>query len=152
MSPAASWDLAANTTLPPAPSDVRKVGGGFKWNARPTFQPVVAARDRSSATPEAAPPFDPPSFDPLADRLPPADARKNDANFDLTFSEPSYTDVTAEAQPLAAEAEPAEGSAREERGGPVNFPIGKSVKIKAQPLGGGLGGRVTFTFMLPTGD
>lgn len=124
-------------------------GGGFQWGARPTFQPVGVASDHSKV---AASSQRGQSFDFLAEPGRPAANGKSGANLRLMSDGPSYADDTAEAQPVAPDAELAGDSDGEGRAGPVNFPIGKSVKIKAQPLGGGLGGRVTFTFMLPTGD
>lgn len=124
-------------------------GGGFQWGARPTFQPVGVAGDHSKA---AASSQSGQSFDLLDESARPASHGKSVADFRLMSSEPSYTEDAVEAQPVAPEAEPADDRDGEGRAGPANFPISKSVKIKAQPLGGGLGGRVTFTFMLPPGQ
>ena len=71
---------------------------------------------------------------------------------DFTFALPFPADTGADAQTFSFNTETTDGGEAEERSGPVNFELSKSLKIKAQPIGGGLGGRVTLTFMFPTAD
>ena len=71
---------------------------------------------------------------------------------DFTFAERFPADTGADAQTFSFNTETTDGGEAEERSGPVNLQISKSLKIKAQPIGGGLGGRVTLTFMFPTAN
>lgn len=91
-------------------------------------------------------------FNPLTDDFWPLAEDGRNADVDVKLDEFVTGAGAAEAEPLSPAGEIAADGGEEDRSGPVNFPISKSVKIKAQPLGGGLGGRVTFTFLLPTGD
>jgi hypothetical protein len=91
-------------------------------------------------------------FDPLTDDFWPLAQDGKSADINVTFDEFLPATGDTDAEPLSPAREIAIDDEREEPSGPVNFPISKSVRIKAQPLGGGLGGRVTFTFLLPTGD
>jgi hypothetical protein len=91
-------------------------------------------------------------FDPLTDDFWPVARDGKSADITVTFDEFLPAAGDADAEPPSPAREIAADDEREDLSGPVNFPISKSVKIKAQPLGGGLGGRVTFTFLLPTGD
>jgi hypothetical protein len=93
-------------------------------------------------------------FDLVTDDFWPLAQDGKSADINVTFDEflPAAGDADADAEPPSSGREIAADDERDEPSGPVNFPISESVKIKAQPLGGGLGGRVTFTFLLPTGD
>ena len=71
---------------------------------------------------------------------------------DFMFALPFPADTGADVQTFSFNIETTDAGEAEERSGPVNFQISKSLKIKAQPIGGGLGGRVTLTFMFPTAD
>lgn len=72
------------------------------------------------------------------------------ADIDVTFAEPSYADAPSDDQAFSFNTDTGYEAEAERQPGPTNFEISKSVKIKAQPVGGGTGGRVTLTFQFPT--
>jgi len=72
------------------------------------------------------------------------------ADVDVTFEEPSYADAPSDDQAFSFNTDTSYEAAAERQSAPTNFEISKSVKIKAQPVGGGTGGRVTLTFQFPT--
>ena len=76
----------------------------------------------------------------------------DDKAVDFTFTLPGPEDIGPDVQTFSDTIETTDRGEAEERSGPMNLQISKSLKIKAQPMGGGLGGRVTLTFTLPTGD
>ena len=61
-----------------------------------------------------------------------------------------WTDAADDAGVFSFNTQAGSDADDESRSGAKNFKISDSVKIKAQPVGGGTGGRVTLTFQFPT--
>lgn len=74
------------------------------------------------------------------------------ADVDVTSAQPFRAGATSDSQASSFDTETTYEAEAKKPSGPTNFEISKSLKIKAQPIGGGLGGRVTLTFQFPTGD
>jgi len=68
-----------------------------------------------------------------------------------TTKRPFLMDLPSEAQTFSVDTETAYDAPAEKSSEPHDFRISDSLKVKAQPTGGGLGGRVTLTFTFPTG-
>ncbi|HEY1382425.1 MAG TPA: hypothetical protein VGF43_02360 [Dongiaceae bacterium] len=64
---------------------------------------------------------------------------------------PFVVDLPPESQTVPLESESIYEPPAEQSNEPHNFRINDRLKVKAQPMGGGLGGRVTLTFSFDTG-
>jgi hypothetical protein len=68
-----------------------------------------------------------------------------------TTSTPFVVDLPPESQIFSLDSDPTYDPPAERSTEPHNFQINDRLKVKAQPIGGGLGGRVTLTFSFDTG-
>lgn len=68
-----------------------------------------------------------------------------------TTSRPFVVELPSESQTPSFEPAPAYDPPAERSNEPHDFRINDRLKVKAQPLGGGVGGRVTLTFSFDSG-
>jgi hypothetical protein len=68
-----------------------------------------------------------------------------------TESAPFVLDLPPESQTFSRDPDSTDSPPAERSTEPRNFRINDRLKVKAQPIGGGLGGRVTLTFSFDTG-
>src|SRR5262249_26268116 len=66
-------------------------------------------------------------------------------------SRPFLMDLPAEGQSFALDTDATYEPSADKPSEPHDFRISDNLKVKAQPVGGGLGGRVALTFSFPTG-
>jgi hypothetical protein len=133
--------LAAYVTLPSLPGDDRDLGPAeHEWLAGDTelAQPPLMAQDQVFApaiAPEVAP-----ATPPQADK-------------DTGASTPFLMDLPPETETFSMDSDTSYGyeAPAERSREPYNFQISDSLKVKAQPIGGGMGGRVILTYSFTTG-
>ena len=70
---------------------------------------------------------------------------------DQAPSRPFLLDMPVEGEAASLDADSVYEPGAEKSAEPHDFRISDNLKVKAQPIGGGLGGRVTLTFSFPTG-
>jgi len=146
-----SSQLAVYVSVPPEDGATAPVTDDGWFYGEPESAAASALPDQqndSDATPAAAPqqPADP-SFAALQSWSFTGEGSKGAA----TPTRPFLVDLPPESQTFSLETEPAYEGPAERSAEPHDFRISDSVKVKAQPTGGGLGGRVTLTFTFPTG-
>ncbi|HEY3147136.1 MAG TPA: hypothetical protein VGJ75_12335 [Dongiaceae bacterium] len=146
-----SSQLAVYVSVPSEDGETLPVtdDGWFDGEIEPaTASDLPDQQNESDATPATAPqqPADP-SFAALQSWSF-AGERSTSA---ATPTRPFLVDLPPESQTFSLDPEPAYEGPAERPAEPHDFRISDSVKVKAQPTGGGLGGRVTLTFTFPTG-
>lgn len=118
----ADWIVADLPLADPLPSDA-----GQALIACPTLPPTEDTADAGQPT-----------------------ERKVAVDFRSFADDDGWTDATDDADVFSFNTQASSDVDDEGRSGAKNFKISESVKIKAQPVGGGTGGRVTLTFQFPT--